>query len=204
MLSAHEFYKLQREQRPVAKDAELRKTAEMLRQVKNSIKLLSSSNTLLSSSANQNKKSNSKSQKKLKALKLNKTGKQSPLHKSKAKCPRLLKTVKNGENNGQNFSSTLDEIESIPDLVEGSVVVDEVINSLELGGHLFNFLIQPISMTTFGKNFYGLKSCHFIGGKKRCNLNLILPVQKLDILVTTKRLYFGKDIEIINGSSNFT
>lgn len=138
---------------PVEKDAELRKTIEMLRQVKNSIELEPSSNTLLSSSAIQNKKSksNSKSQKKLEALKLNGTGERSSLDKNKAKRPRLLKTAKNEGNNDQNFSSTLDEIESIPDLVEGSIVVDEVINSLEVGGHLFNFLIQPISMTAFGK-----------------------------------------------------
>ncbi|KAM3177591.1 hypothetical protein ACTXT7_004245 [Hymenolepis weldensis] len=205
MLSAHEFYKLQREKGPVEKNTELRKTIEMLRRVGNSIQLEPSSDTLLSSSAAQNKKSksNSRSQKKLKASKLNGTRKRS-LDESKAKRPRLSKTAKNEGNSGHNFSSTLDEIESIPDLVEGSIVADEVINSLEVGGHLFSFLIQPISMTAFGKNFYGLKPCHFIGGKKRCNLNLILPVKKLDILVTTKRLYFGKDIEIINGSSNFT
>nr|CDS30927.1 nucleolar protein [Hymenolepis microstoma] len=201
MLSAYMFYKPQKGKMPVEIDAEFRNTIEMLTEVSKRIKLEPSSNLLISPPPTQTKKSVpiSKSRQKGEVMKLNRTRKRVPSpEKINAKRPRMSNVSTKGEGSIQN------ESESIPDLVDGSVVEDEVINSLDLGGHLFNFLIYPISMTAFAKDFYGLKPYHSTGGKKRCNLNLILPIQKLDILVTTNRLYFGKDIELINGSSNFT
>ncbi|VDO04745.1 unnamed protein product [Rodentolepis nana] len=148
MLSAYEFYKPQKGKRTVESDIELKSTIEMLAEVSKRIKLEQPSDILISSSPTKSKKleSASKRRRKHEALKLNKTRKRihSP-EKNNTKRSRMSNASTKGE------GCIKIEIESVPDLVEEPVIEEEVINSLDLGGHLFDFLISPISMTDFAK-----------------------------------------------------
>ncbi|KAM7534414.1 hypothetical protein Aperf_G00000108591 [Anoplocephala perfoliata] len=205
MLSAYEFYKLLKEKEASTEVVEFRKSLELLSEAASIIERNPLSGTFKSSLPHLEKAEFKNSG----SRRLSRTRKRPHSPKfNNAKRHKATESTKDSNNlapvHCQDIISTEEELDSIPDLVPGSVIEGGVIDPLHLGQSLFNFLIFPLSTDVFRKDYYGLKPFHSVGGKKRCNLNSLFPIQKLDILISTKRLFFGKDVEFINADSSFS